>query len=101
VDAVLHGDRTTQLKLVFSIFDRDGGGSIDRGELGAVVADALHAERLEARPEAVAALVEAVFRDFDRAQDGRLSFEEFEAWLGHEPQARMPACVRACAGCVR
>ncbi len=85
VDEVLHGDRRTQLQLVFRIFDRDGSSSIDRGELAAVVTEALHAEHLSARDADVAALVGAVFRDYDREGDGLLSFEEFEAWLGHEP----------------
>ncbi len=85
VDSVLHGGRRAQLELVFKIFDRDGGGSITRQELAAVVTDALHAEKLEARETEIAALCDAVFRDYDLDRGGALSFDEFEAWLGHEP----------------
>ena len=85
MDGVLHGDLRTQLRYVFRIFDRDGGGSITRDELAAVVSDALKAEGLTAREAEVNALVDAVFRDYDLEQDGMLSFEEFEKWIGHEP----------------
>jgi hypothetical protein len=85
VDGVLHGDLRTQLRYVFRIFDRDGGGSITRDELAAVVLDALKAEGLTAREAEINALVDAVYRDYDLEQDGMLSFEEFERWIGHEP----------------
>lgn len=47
--------------------------------------DALHAEKLEASDEAVRSLVDGVFRDYDTTKSGGLTFQEFEAWLGHEP----------------
>ena len=82
---MLHGDLRTQLRYVFRIFDRDGGGSIARDELAAVVSDALKAEGLSAREAEIGAMVETVFAEYDREQHGELSFEEFEAWIGHEP----------------
>ena len=91
VDGVLHGDLRTQLRYVFRIFDRDGGGSIARDELAAVVSDALKAEGLTAREAEIAALVETVFAEYDREQDGALSFEEFEAWIGHEVRLAIAA----------
>jgi len=50
-----------------------------------VIMDALHAEKLEASDEAVRSLVDGVFRDYDTTKSGGLTFQEFEAWLGHEP----------------
>jgi hypothetical protein len=99
VDGVLHGDWRAQLALLFKIFDRDGSGGVDKTELAAVVRDALRAERLRARDDVIAALVDAVFRDYDIEGDGILSFAEFDAWLGHEPQARCahPCCAVLCA----
>jgi Ca2+-binding EF-hand superfamily protein len=104
VDGVLHGDWRAQLALLFKIFDRDGSGGVDKTELAAVVRDALHAERLQARDDVISELVDAVFRDYDKegGSDGILSFAEFAAWLGHEPQARCadPCCaVLCCAVC--
>ena len=100
VDGVLHGDLRTQLRYVFRIFDRDGGGSIARDELAAVVSDALKAEGLTAREAEIAALVETVFAEYDREQDGALSFEEFEAWIGHEVRSVGKLCTVYVLTCV-
>ena len=97
VDGVLHGDLRTQLRYVFRIFDRDGGGSIARDELAAVVSDALKAEGLTARETEIAALVEAVFSEYDKEQDGALSFSEFEAWIGHEVRHSWVTTCIVCA----
>ncbi|GAB1521059.1 EF-hand 1, calcium-binding site protein [Rhizoctonia solani] len=68
------GQKTdTELRQVFDRFDKDGSGSIERGELGKAVA--LLGDQLTDQELAM------IMREVDADGDGRVSFEEFKMMM--------------------
>lgn len=81
---------------IFAMLDVDGNGVITRGEYLDRVDRVAAAMGREARHPTVAAsraAHEAVFADMDADHDGRVSFEEYRAWVGHDAFER--SCRRA------
>ncbi|WP_461013676.1 EF-hand domain-containing protein [Streptomyces daliensis] len=78
---------------IFAILDADGDGAITRAEYLARVDRVASALGRDAHHPVVAAsraAHEAVFQDMDGDHDGRVTFEEYRAWVG--PDAFERAC---------
>ncbi|MGI5466208.1 EF-hand domain-containing protein [Streptomyces sp. CA-132043] len=72
---------------IFAMLDADGDGAITRAEYLARVDRVSSAMGRDARHPVVAAARaahEAVFQDMDGDRDGRVTFEEYRAWVGDD-----------------
>ncbi|MFD9569086.1 EF-hand domain-containing protein [Streptomyces sp. NPDC059982] len=81
---------------IFAMLDVDGDGAITHAEyLARVDRVAAAAGRDAGDPVVAASRVahDAVFQDMDADQDGRVTFEEYRTWVGHEAFERY--CRRA------
>jgi predicted ferric reductase/Ca2+-binding EF-hand superfamily protein len=86
VRSLLFGTDREKLRFAFGLHDHDGDGFIDKQELLRMIAISLAesdvAEKVSQPPEH---LTHLLFRAADRNQDGRISFDEFEATAGKFP----------------
>lgn len=81
---------------IFAMLDVDGDGAITRAEYLARVDRVASALGRDAHDPVVIesrAAHEAVFEDMDANHDGRVTFEEYRGWVGHETFER--SCRRA------
>ncbi|MGG8407803.1 EF-hand domain-containing protein [Streptomyces sp. 12297] len=91
-----HSESDSPQHRIFAMLDADGDGVVSRTEyLGRVDRVALAVGRDAGHPAVVAsrAAHEAVYTDMDGDQDGRVTFEEYRAWVGHDAFER--SCRRA------
>ncbi|HEX7671277.1 MAG TPA: EF-hand domain-containing protein [Polyangiaceae bacterium] len=84
--SLVFGTDREKLKFAFGLHDDDGDGFIDRQELFRMISISLAesdvAEKASQPPEY---LTRVLLAAADRNQDGRISFDEFEAALGKYP----------------
>ncbi|MEN2424263.1 EF-hand domain-containing protein [Streptomyces rimosus] len=72
---------------IFTMLDVDGDGAITHAEYLARVDRVASAMGRDAHHPVVAAsraAHEAVFKDMDSDRDGRVTFEEYRTWVGHD-----------------
>ncbi|MFO0609908.1 MAG: ferric reductase-like transmembrane domain-containing protein [Polyangiales bacterium] len=86
------GDEMKRLRFGFDLFDHDGNGLIDRGELERFVGLSLAESGVMMSPERVADLARGVFDDADLDRDGQVTFGEFCAAVGRVQGLRSLTC---------
>lgn len=79
------GTSEARLDFVFTLFDRDGGGTISPSEFSAMIEGALSRSGLVVARGWLDAMTEAVFASADSNHDRTLSIEEFRSFVASEP----------------
>ncbi|KAJ8599335.1 hypothetical protein CTAYLR_005323 [Chrysophaeum taylorii] len=81
--ALCGGERDTKVRFCFDLFDADGDGYVGRDELRSCLAAVFRVvEANGAAPDDLAAATaDTIFAKVDTDGDGRVSYDEFDAWL--------------------
>lgn len=79
------GPSEARLDFVFTLFDRDGGGTISPEEFSAMLEGAISRSGLSVARGWLDAMTEAVFASADSNRDRTLSIEEFRRFVSGEP----------------
>ncbi|GKT23232.1 Calcineurin B protein like protein [Aduncisulcus paluster] len=80
------GSQMDKLKFAFRIFDIDGDGTIERSELGELVAASAMQHGVKMKPKAVEEAVDAFFSLSDGDGDGGITFAEFQKLNAKHPE---------------
>ncbi|MEP7050221.1 MAG: EF-hand domain-containing protein [Pseudomonadota bacterium] len=84
---LLRGSVREKLWFAFQLHDHDGDGFIDQTEMLRMISIAMAESEIIARASQPAEhLTQVLFRALDRDQDGRISFDEFDAALRQRPE---------------
>ena len=75
-EAVDNGDNTDELREVFSEFDSDGSGQLDRAE----IADAMMKALGSVGKQATEAELDEMIKEMDDDNSGEIGFDEFAQW---------------------
>uniref|UniRef100_A0A7S3D416 EF-hand domain-containing protein n=1 Tax=Palpitomonas bilix TaxID=652834 RepID=A0A7S3D416_9EUKA len=76
----VHGDPQRKLKFAFRVYDVDGDGFISNGELFTVLKMMVGANLTDVQLQQI---VDKTIMEADKDRDGKISFEEFIALIGH------------------
>ena len=77
-----------RLHVLFCLYDEDGSGYIDHGELTKIVARQVSASKLKLDTSQIAQIVDAIFADADDDHSGEIDVEEFLEARGATPSSR-------------
>ncbi|XP_077567473.1 NADPH oxidase 5 isoform X3 [Stigmatopora nigra] len=86
LDLLIHGSETDKLRFLFQVYDVDGSGSIDPGELRTVLKSCLRESAISLSEEKLDDLTLALFESADRDASGAITFEELKAELEDFPE---------------
>ena len=94
------GTTEQRLHLLFCLYDEDGCGYIDHGELTKIVAEQVSASKLKLDTSQIAQIVDAIFADADDDHSGEIDVEEFLECAA-QPRARGEHRREGAAGAAR